>query len=115
MEDYKMNRKTPFVKEFKDVAFSLQQGEISEPLKLILVFIHIYVEKSKDKKLNYVILLTPSVSEEAQTCREKISLIRNKIIAKEITLLKLPEQNQTKKETRANGGSLLIQNTGYLF
>jgi peptidyl-prolyl cis-trans isomerase SurA len=29
---YKMNRKTPFVKEFKDVAFSLEEGEISEPL-----------------------------------------------------------------------------------
>jgi hypothetical protein len=40
------------------------------------------LKKSKDKKLNYVILLTPSVSEEAQTAaREKISLIRNKIIA----------------------------------
>jgi peptidyl-prolyl cis-trans isomerase SurA len=26
---YKMNRKTPFVKEFKDVAFSLEEGEIS--------------------------------------------------------------------------------------
>jgi peptidyl-prolyl cis-trans isomerase SurA len=56
--------------------------------------------------------LTPSVSEEAQTAaREKISLIRNKIIAKEITLLKLPEQNQTKKETRANGGSLINPKT----
>jgi hypothetical protein len=51
--------------------------------------------------------LTPSVSEEAQTAREKISLIRNKIIARKLLLLKLPEQNQTKKETRANGGSLI--------
>jgi hypothetical protein len=33
-------------------------------------------------------------------------LIRNKIIAKEITFAEA-EQNQTKKETRANGGSLI--------
>ena len=30
---YKMNKKTHFVKEFKDVAFSLQEGEISEPFE----------------------------------------------------------------------------------
>ena len=30
---YKMNRKTPFVKEFKDVAFSLAEGEISAPFE----------------------------------------------------------------------------------
>jgi hypothetical protein len=40
-------------------------------LETDFVFIHIYVEKSKDKKLNYVILLTPSVSEEAQTAERK--------------------------------------------
>jgi hypothetical protein len=38
--------------------------------KLILV-LYFYVEKSKDKKLNYVILLTPSVSEEAQPLRKR--------------------------------------------
>jgi peptidyl-prolyl cis-trans isomerase SurA len=50
---YKMNRKTPF-KEFKDVAFSLQQGEISEPFETDFGFILFMLKKSKDKK-NYVI------------------------------------------------------------
>jgi peptidyl-prolyl cis-trans isomerase SurA len=60
-----MNRKTPF-KEFKDVAFSLQQGEISEPFETDFGFHIIYVEKIKGQKLRHI-LLTPSVSEEAQT------------------------------------------------
>jgi len=30
---YKMNRKTPFVKEFKEIAFSLNEGEISMPFQ----------------------------------------------------------------------------------
>jgi peptidyl-prolyl cis-trans isomerase SurA len=46
---YKMNRKTPFVKEFKDVAFSLQQGEIS--LETDFGFHIIYVEKIKGQEI----------------------------------------------------------------
>jgi peptidyl-prolyl cis-trans isomerase SurA len=42
--------------------------------------------------------LTPSVSEEAQTAaKEKITLIRNKIIDKKITFAEAAEQNLIKK------------------
>jgi peptidyl-prolyl cis-trans isomerase SurA len=57
------------------------------------------LKKSKDKKLRHI-LLTPSVSEEAQTAaREKISLIRNKIIAKEITFA---EAARTESDQKRN-------------
>jgi peptidyl-prolyl cis-trans isomerase SurA len=43
--------------------------------------------------------LTPSVSEEAQTAaREKISLIRNKIIAKEITFAEAARTESDQKK-----------------
>jgi hypothetical protein len=48
--------------------------------------------------LNYVIYYWLLQYLKNKLPLEKISLIRNKIIAKEITLLKLPEQNQTKKK-----------------
>jgi peptidyl-prolyl cis-trans isomerase SurA len=54
--------KNAICKEFKDVAFSLQQGEISDPFETDFGFHIIYVEKSKDKIELRHILLTPSVS-----------------------------------------------------
>jgi peptidyl-prolyl cis-trans isomerase SurA len=59
------------------------------------------------------ILLTPSVSEAQTAAKEKISLIRNKIIDKKITFAEAGTESD--QETRANGGSLINQNTRYSF
>ncbi|WP_367771737.1 peptidylprolyl isomerase [Flavobacterium sp. WC2421] len=110
---YKMNRKTAFIKEFKDVAFSLQEGEISAPFETIYGFHIIYIEKIKGQEIELRhILLTPTVSDEAiNEAKEKISLIRSKIVDKKITFAEAARTESDQKETKANGGVLINPKT----
>jgi peptidyl-prolyl cis-trans isomerase SurA len=110
---YKINKKTPFVKEFKDVAFSLQEGEISEPFETEFGFHIIYLEKVKGQDLELRhILMMPKVSYDAlKEAKDKIELLRTRILAKEITFAEAARTMSDEKETRANGGTLVNPKT----
>ncbi|WP_366184637.1 peptidylprolyl isomerase [Flavobacterium ovatum] len=110
---YKMTRKTPFVKEFKDIAFALHEGEISAPFETEFGFHIIYVEKIKGQELELRhILLAPTVTQESlNEAKEKITLIRKRIIDKEITFADAARSTSDEKETRANGGTLINPQT----
>ena len=110
---YKMNRKTQFVKEFKDVAFSLNEGEISKPFETEFGYHIIYLEKIKGQDLELRhILLTPKVTDEAlKEAKEKAELVRNKIKNGEISFADAARSMSDEKETKANGGILLNPKT----
>lgn len=110
---YKMTRKTPFVKEFKDVAFSLAEGEISMPFETEFGYHIIFLEKIRGQELDLRhILIMPKVSDEAlKEAREKAFLIKKRIDNGELTFEDAAKSLSDEKETRANGGVLLNPKT----
>lgn len=105
---YKMDRKTQFVKEFKDVAFALKAGEISEPFLTDFGYHIIFLEKIRGQEVDLRhIVISPKVSDDVlKTTKEKAELIRKRILDKEITFAEAARTMSDEKETRNDGGVL---------
>lgn len=112
---YTLFRKRPrMVKEFRDVAFSLQEGEISQPFKTDFGWHILTVEKIRGQEVDIRhILLTPKISDQQlKEAKETLDTLRQRILDKEITFETAAYQFSTEKETRMNGGVLINPTNG---
>lgn len=104
-----VKRDAPLAKEFKDHAFSLLEGEVSEPFETDFGWHILYVEKIRGQEVDVRhILLFPEVSQEAiDAAQTKIEDVRKEITSGEITFAEAAKKYSNDKETRNNGGQVI--------
>ena len=110
---YTITRESGFIKEFKEVAFSLDEGEISEPFESGFGYHIIQVEKIKGQERDVRhILMQPKISEEELVASKKeLSKIRSQILSGDITFEEAVTKYSDDIETKNNNGLILNPET----
>ena len=112
---YVLNRSRPQMdKDFRDVAYRLREGEISEPFKTQFGWHIIKNERIRGQELDVRhIFLVPDVTNESLLeAKKKIDIIRKRIVDGELTFEEAAKSSSDEIETRNNGGVLINPTTG---
>ncbi|WP_301400458.1 peptidylprolyl isomerase [Polaribacter huanghezhanensis] len=97
-----VTKDSQFIKEFKEVAFSLDVGQVSEPFKTLFGYhiIQLHEIKGKTRIVSHILIQPEILDSKIQEIKEKIEKIRKDIIDGKITfeeaVLKYSEDKDTK-------------------
>ena len=106
---YTLNRTRPeMVKEFREVAFTLQEEEVSEPFKTIFGYHIIRLEKIRGQEYDVQhILLRPKITDDdIILAKAKLENARQRIIDGDISFADAALEISDQDETKYDGGQL---------
>ena len=109
-----ISRKDALDKDFKDTAFSLQEGEVSEPFESQFGFHIIKVDRviGQNLEIRHILLIPDVTQATVEKARKQLDSIRSNIIAEEITFADAAKKYSAEEQTAANGGRLINPTTG---
>jgi peptidyl-prolyl cis-trans isomerase SurA len=104
-----VSRDSPLVKEFKDKAFSLAEGEVSKPFKTEFGWHILTVDKIRGQFVDVRhILKFPEITDEAvEKARKKIETLKQRIEDGEISFEEAAKEFSDEAETSESGGQLI--------
>ncbi len=106
---YTITRESQFVREFKDAAFSIDEGQVSEPFKSDFGYHIVKVEKVKGQQIDVRhVLIQPKVNiAEKDIIQKKLDSIRTVIANGDLSFEEAVGKYSDDKKTNKNKGVIL--------
>lgn len=109
-----MGRKDPYDKDFKEIVFSMREGEISEPFKTAFGYHIVYIEniRGQERDLRHIIMIPRATKKDLDKAKEKTDSIRGLIADGKISFKEAAKKFSDDDESRGDGGQLINPDTG---
>lgn len=104
-----ITKESQFIKEFKEVAFSLDEGQISEPFETIFGYhiIKLHKIKGKGREVSHI-LLQPEISDEKlKETKDEIEKIVAEVKEGKLTFEEAVKKYSEDEDTKNSGGLLV--------
>lgn len=111
---YTLNKKRPrMVKEFREVVFSLEEGQVSEPFETDFGFHIATVDKIRGQEwdVRHILLMPEITNESLEKSKEKAELIRKRIADGELSFEEAALEFSDDENTKNDGGKLINPET----
>ena len=109
-----ITKATNFVKEFKEVAFSLDVGQISEPFESIFGYhiVQLHAIRGNGREVSHILMQPEIPQEKLNETKAKVEKIKKDIQDGKLTFKEAVKEFSEDKDTKNNGGLLVNPYTG---
>lgn len=109
-----LKKESPFIKEFKEVAFSLDEGQISEPFKTMFGYHIVLVHKirGEGREVSHILMQPEIDDKKLNETKEQLEKLKKEIEEGKITFAEAVKKYSEDKDTKNNGGLIVNPYTG---
>lgn len=111
---YSIDKNSPFIKEFKETAFSLDVNQVSEPFKSLFGYHIIQLHEIRgNTRIASHILIQPEIPQEKlDETKAKVEEVKKEILNGDLTFEEAVKKYSQDKDTKNNGGLIVNPYTG---
>lgn len=111
---YSIDKNSPFIKEFKETAFSLDVNQVSEPFKSMFGYHIIQLHEIRgNTRIASHILIQPEIPQEKlNETKDNVEKVKKEILNGDLTFEEAVKKYSQDKDTKNNGGLIVNPYTG---